>query len=387
MRIYRHFLHTWRESLQQLSIALVSLFPLAIQALPFIALVALGVLADPQSAPRQYFTTLWGYQLLLHSWLLLQKDGIRASNYHDYLQMLPISRWQQRRAEWGLILRAGHLLLLAPVLFWLYLLGIHIDGLFDAGASTTATWQDFIPLTTLVILNGYYSGAAVYRRYPWLSLLLLPLVLLPFSASLHIANIAGIWLVGITIEHLIDRRCRCGWLRRLTRATALQHLARKLLLPLRQSLSCQLYFNADRQRHFAQLLRLVALLLLLIISDSFVRQVNPPVQFATGNVFCFLIGLLLASKLVDLQQLHADYQLYLACLPLTHWQQQWRAVGYVWCYCALPFGLIGWFNLFSGSQWALLLLFFMSAQLGLLINRLLFIALPSTLALLCWWAS
>ncbi|KFZ38540.1 hypothetical protein HR45_03695 [Shewanella mangrovi] len=373
-RIYRTFLHTWRESLQQISIALVALFPLAIQALPFLALVALGILADPSTEPRQYFITLWGYQLLLHSWVLLQRDGITAATYQPYLNSLPISRRKHRLIELRLMVYAANLLLLAPLAFWGYLAAIHEDQLLRVNADV---WLNFLPLTALVVLSGYYSWIAVYRRYPWLSLLLMPLLLLPASSNLSIATILAIWLLALALEQTMGSPVR----------RVMTSLKQRGIRPAAGRLNRIFYFKADKQGWFTQLLRLVALLLLLIISDSFISQVSREVQSAVANTFCFFIAILLASKLIELQKLHETYHYYLAALPQSKKRRTMSAIVYLWLYSGIAFALIAWFQLFSLHNWALLLLFFSSAQIGILLNRRYFLAVPVIVALLLWLTS
>jgi hypothetical protein len=65
LRLYNESLKQWLDSIKQLSMGIVALFPLALPALIFLPFVAWGVLADAGSENTLYLNTLWGYLLFL----------------------------------------------------------------------------------------------------------------------------------------------------------------------------------------------------------------------------------------------------------------------------------------------------------------------------------
>ena len=119
LRVYGDALYQWLESVKQISIGLVALFPLAMPALALIPLLALSVLADPASNDKLYISTLWGYLLFTYSIVTLQKDGITANRYHGYDKSLPVTPRQRLWVQLGLILIAVNLLVLAPLVLLL----------------------------------------------------------------------------------------------------------------------------------------------------------------------------------------------------------------------------------------------------------------------------
>lgn len=270
---YRHELAQLLAQLKQLSLGLVNLFPLAMPALVMMPLVVLALLADPQTPAHQYLTALWAYQLLLHSWLLLQQKAIKAQKVSDYVTSLPVSNGRQRITELGLILYAAHLLLLAP---WLMLFGLllrHASHL--TSQPILVSLSQFLPVLTLALLSLYYSWAAVYRRYPWLSLLLAPLLMLPFASELTVAQLVGIWLLAIAVEQLMTFH----QLPQLNQPRGL----------------VQLQLAADLTTPKAQLLRLVMLLLLLMLADSFLRYSSEVAQPYISSFFSLLMGIWLGA--------------------------------------------------------------------------------------------
>lgn len=361
---YRHELALLLTQLKQLSLGLVNLFPLAMPALLMMPLVVLALLADPQTPPRQYVTALWAYQLLLHSWLLLQQKAILAQPFNLYAASLPVGKLRRALTDCGLIIYAAHLLVVAPLAMLLGLLFRHADKLVSQPALLSLT--QFLPLVTLVLLTLYYSWAAVYRRYPWLSLLAVPFGLLPFSHEISVLQVSGFWLLAIVVEQLF----KCYRIRYRAQPTSLT----------------QLYFAADMAQPKTQLLRLVALLLLLVIADSFMHYSSSAAQPYIAGLFDLIFAVLLATKLLDALTWRQQYQLYIDTLGISAYKQHWQTLLYVWLYSLPMLAIIAWFGLLTLGNLGLILLFYLVTQLGILCQHRYFLAWPITIAVLLLWS-
>lgn len=355
---YRDTLRQWVDSIKQLSLGLVALFPLALMAMIFIPLLVLGILADPQTSNHTYFTALWGYLLLLHSWLLLQKDGIKATRYSYYDASLPITLRHRYSIDVALIFYAGNLLLCAPIALLSLLLLRNSDSV-----SVSGFWQ-FIPILGLVLFCTYYAFVAVYRRYPWFSLLVLPLCLLPVSTDLSKTSMLTLWLLACICEFAIPR---------------FTHFSLRF-----SSVPSFFFLTADSTYYLSQFLRLVALLLVLLFADSFVTHVNEDMRTETGNFFAFVCALIVASKMLELTRLQRRYRGYLVSVGLTRFQRYRASLVYLGVYALPSLLLIGWFQVFNGANWTLYFVCFIATTIGIVVSRKYFLAYPIITAFLYW---
>lgn len=331
---------------------------MAIMAIILIPLLVLGILADPKTSNHTYFTAMWGYLLLLHSWLLLQREGIKATRYLQYDRSLPISARYRQCVDLALICYAGNLLLLAPIALLTLLLVRNFDSI-----SVSGFWQ-FMPILGLVVFCVYYAIVAVYRRYPWFSLLVVPLCLLPVSTDLTKISMLSLWLLAcigeLCVPCLTTYRIRLG------------------------SIPAFFFLHADRTYYLSQFLRLIALLLVLLFADNFVTHVNADIRTQTGNFFAFVCALIVASKMLELERLQQRYHGYLVSIGLSQLQRYQASVVYLSVYALPSLLLIGWFQVFNSANWALFFICFLATTIGIVVSKKYFLAYPIITALLFW---
>jgi hypothetical protein len=67
LRLYHQSLKQWLDSVRQMSLAIVALFPLALFALVLFPFLAWGVMAEPATNNNVWIHTLWGYLLFVYS--------------------------------------------------------------------------------------------------------------------------------------------------------------------------------------------------------------------------------------------------------------------------------------------------------------------------------
>ncbi|WP_438864630.1 DUF6136 family protein [Neptunicella sp.] len=363
IRIYHQSLQQWLDSLRQISLGLVALFPLALPALLLIPLLALGVLADSASDNSLYLNTLWGYLLLLYSWVALQRDGIQARQYQLYINSLPISAAKRSWCELGIILYGANVFVLGPLIL-VVVMFIHQLNHF-AGAPIRALLHPLIPISGLLFLSGYYSVSAVQGQRPWLSLLLLPLIVVPWADELVKGQWLVIWLVAIVLERQLPAV-----------PLPLANWPRGFYLLLVQA-------DVDNPRNEG--LRWVALLLLVILAGICVDGVNEPVRPYIANLLSFLSAILIASSLFDVQALRQRYQLYLTSLPQSKHKQQVYSLVYVMSKAIPALLLLAYLSLFGTGQWALWCVFYISSLAGILIRPKWFLLFPLISALLVFF--
>lgn len=339
---------------------LVALFPLALPALLLIPLLALGVLADPASNNPLYLNTLWGYLLLLYSWVALQRDGIQARQYQLYINSLPISAAKRSWCELGIILYGANVFVFGPLIL-VVVMFIHQLNHF-AGAPIGALLRPLIPISGLLFLSGYYSVSAVQSIRPWLSLLVLPLLAIPWAAELVKGQWLTIWLVAIVIERQLALP-----------ALGLGHWPQGLY---------RLLLQADIDSPKNEALRMVALLLLVILADICVTGVKPEVRPYVVNFLSFISAILIACSLFDVQSLRRRYQLYLRSLPHSEFVQLSQSLVYVLLKALPAVLLLAYMQLFGAQQWWWWILFYISSLVGILFRPKWFLIFPIGVALL-----
>lgn len=365
LRVYRQALYQWLESVKQISVGLVALFPMAMPALILIPLMALSVLADPGADNQLYFTTLWAYLLFTYSLVALQRDGITASAYHSYNSSLPISQITRRLTELGITLYAANLLVLGPFILLSIMSVGHSEDIRLQPIGVTS--GQLFPIIALVALSAYYSISAVQQRLPWLSLLLMPFVGVAFSATLIKSQWLAIWFVAILLERY-----------KPLNGFALGAFPHGIW---------RFYLQADISAPKKNLIRYVAVILLLILADICIQSVRADVKEYAAYFFSFLFGVLLATKLMDIQRLRYEYYFYLSALPYSSIHQSFYAFLYCFLYLCPALFLLALFGLFTGYQWVLLFVFYLSCQTGIFIVSKYFLLIPVCSAIVLWMLS
>ena len=354
-QLYQHALKQWLESLTQVSTGIVALFPMALYALLLLPLLALGVLADKDSQGESFFYTLWGYLLLAYCWIAMQKEALTAADYALYDRSLPVPVWQRGATELGLLLYAANVFVIGPAAVLVAMVYGHFAEL--VGGELWVSVTQLYPVSGLLVLTLYYCQSAMGRVKPWLSLGLLPLVAMPWAASTHSPWLC---LLGLAVAILIERTVR---------------LPAPSIVGLPQGF-WRLFLQHDLNQTKPTLLRAVVVLFLLVIGATFVRQVDVTAKAPASLFLAFVLGVVAATKLLELEKLRERYTCYIASLPKGHNQVTLQAVSYCLLF-SLPYvALIVLFNLFGLLQWALFTVTYVTTQAGILVKPGYYLVFP-----------
>lgn len=343
---------------------LVALFPLALPVLIMLPLLSIGIMASPETSASVYLNTLWGYLLLLYSWMSFQRDGICATHYQLYIKSLPTRPLVKSFSNLGLILYGANFFILGPLALLLIVLFQQSGRLLSGDGQL---WYELIPLTGVVLFAAYYGFVAVNNRLPWFSLLLFPFIAFALPWELTKPEWLLLWSAAVLIERFIPSFT-------ITLGEWPKGLFRLLL-------------QADIASPNGEKLRLVTLLLLIAITRLSTSQMTLEVQPYFLNLVSFVSALLLASSLFGTQALRKHYQLYLGSLPEKQSIQLSKSIIYAFVKALAGVLLILLSGIFTEQQWALWLLFYISTALGILLRPQWFLLFPCVAALLVFLSS
>jgi hypothetical protein len=345
LRLYNESLKQWLDSIKQISMGIVALFPLALPALIFLPFVAWGILADASSENTLYLNTLWCYLLFIYSWMLIQRHGVLATQHRYYVDSLAVTDVKRRWCETGLIVYSANILLLGPLCLLLLMVYGAADHFFTFPLLHIV--EQLAPILGLVVLVSYYSVSAVrVSKLPWLSLLILPLGAIPMADEFAKTQWLVLWCVAIIIERQLPMP-----------SFSLDNWPKGLF---------RLQLQADLQNPRSEGLRFVGLLLMTIMLGIMFNGVKHEAQSYVAGFLSFCAALLMASSLFDSQALQRLYQLYFTSLPISRSELQIHCLLYV-AVKALPgLLLLNYFDLFSAMHWALWLMFYVTSLVGIL---------------------
>jgi hypothetical protein len=344
LRLYNESLKQWLDSIKQLSMGIVALFPLALPALIFLPFLAWGILADAGSENTLYLNTLWGYLLFLYTWMLIQRHGVLATQHGYYVDSLAVTEVKRQWCETGLIIYSANILLLGPLCLLLLMVYEGANRLYTFSPSHIA--EQFAPILGLVALVSYYSVSAVrMRKLPWLSLLILPLVAIGMADEFAKIQWLVLWCVAIIIERYlpIPSFSLGVWPKGLFR----------------------LQLQADLHNPRSEGLRFVALLLMTILLGIMYNGVKPEAQSYVAGFLSFCAALLMASSLFDSQALLRLYQPYFVSLPLSRYVLQSHCLLYVVVKALPGLLLLSYVDLFSLMHWGLWVMFYVTSLVGI----------------------
>ena len=345
LRLYNASLTQWLDSIKQLSMGIVALFPLALPALIFLPFVAWGILADTSSENTLYLNTLWGYLLFIYSWMLIQRRGVLATQHRYYIDSLAVTDVKRRWCEMGLIVYSANILLLGPLCLLLLMVYGAADRLFIFPLVHIV--EQLAPILGLVALASYYSVCAVrVSKLPWLSLLILPLSAIPMADEFAKTQWLVLWCVAIIIERQLPMPSFSlgTWPKGIFR----------------------LQLQADLHNPRSEGLRFVALLLMTIMLGIMFNGVKHEAQSYVAGFLSFCAALLMASSLFDSQALLRLYQPYFSSLPISKYVLQSYCLLYIGIKALPGLLLLSYVNLFSTMHWALWLLFYVASLVGIL---------------------
>ena len=363
LTVYQRHLEAWLNTIKQAAAGVVYLFPMAMPALLMLPLLALGVMADSATSTQQYCLALWGFLLLTHSWVILQKDGILATPYEHYHNGLPLSTVQRKVTTALLTVYASHVFVAGPILLFFIMAIGNIDLMLTEPVSMSL--HQLFPIAAACLLSVQVIRLALFSRYPTIGLIMGPLVALPLLGDVAKPLVIIVWSGVLFAEQKIP--------------------AFRLGLPLLLKGLLRFFLQADIAQANKVMLRLISLLILLICAQVFMQAVNPHAAIAAGYLFSFIVAVLLGSKLLDTLQVKAQHQFYLDSLPVTRSTQSTLAVIYSTIYCIPLLALVLWFDSFNLSHWVLLLALLVVTKVGILLSQKYFLTIPCCAAMVAWW--
>lgn len=361
LQLYREYLKQWLDSIKQMSLAIVALFPLAISALILLPFLAWGVIAETASNNELWIYTLWGYLLFVYCWMILQKDGILGVQSKLYVESLPVSRSTRDWCELGLSLYGANLFLLGPLFIFLMLFKHGAEQVFHISFGYFI--EKLAPATGLLILCTYYCISAVkVTRLPFLSLFVLPLCMVPWSQEISKIQCLVLWCAAILFERIIPLPSIGigNWLKGYYR----------------------LFLQGDLDSPRAEGLRLVVLLLTLIMLQAMFNGVRADVKVNVANFISFTSAVLMASSLFDTQAVCRQYHYYLSSLPISKFKLTMTSVSYVMLKALVGLTVIACLDIFELQHWLLWSLFYVSSLLGILSLPKWFFTFPVVAAVL-----
>ncbi|MGO4894133.1 DUF6136 family protein [Flavobacterium sp. W21_SRS_FM6] len=345
LRLYNESLKQWLESVKQISYGLVALFPLAVPALIFLPFVAWGILADPGSEQTRYVNTLWGYLLFVYAWMHLQHHGIVATQHQYYVASLPTTDSKKQWVELGLIVYGANILLLGPLYLLLSMLYQQANTLWQLPLAFVI--EQLTPILGLIALVSYYCVAAVrVSTLPWLSLLLMPLFVLPWVTELAKGQCLVLWCAAILVERQLSLpRFKLGsWPTGFYR----------------------LQLQADIYSPRSESLRFVGVLLVSILLGLMFHGVKPEAQSYVAGFLSFCAALIMASSLFDALSLIERYQGYFNSLPVSTVKRLSQCVCYVLCKAIPGLLLLAYIGVFTAIHWGLWLVFYVTSLMGIM---------------------
>lgn len=355
LRIYHQLLKQWLDSIRQMSIAIVALFPLALSALLLLPLLAWGMIGDANTNNETWVYTLWGYLLFVYSWMVLQREGISGSNYKYYLDSLGVSRAKQSWCTLGISLYGANVFVLGPLFIFLMVFK-HATELISIMPMGDIIEQ-VAPAAGLMFLSSYYAISAVHmKRLPWASLLVLPFVLLFCHDSVSKIQCLVLWCVAILIERNVK-------LPQMVLGAGFSGLFR-------------LFLQDDLAAPRRDGLRYVSLLLLFIVMRIMFLGVPAESKSSVAHFTGFCTAVVMASSLFHSKSLVQKYPYYLSSLPCSTFKFFGYAISYG-LIKTIPWlvlmGALGWF---SAEHWLLWGVFYITTLMGIIVAPTYFFAFP-----------
>ena len=346
-QLYQHALKQWLESLTQVSTGIVALFPMALYVLLLLPLLALGVLADKDSKGESVFYTLWGYLLLAYCWIAMQKEALAAADYALYDHSLPVPGWQRGATELGLLLYAANVFVIGPAAVLVAMVYGHFAEIISGELWVSV--NQLYPISGLLLFTLYYCRSALGPVKPWLSLGLLPLLVMPWAAQIH-APLP--FLLGLAVAVLVERLVRMPSMPEAVFGMG----------PWR------LFWQQDISDSKPTMLRAVTVLLVLVIGATFIRHIHSSASVPASLLMAFVLSIIVATKLLELQALRERFEYYLNSLPLQADAISAWAVGYCLVYSMPFFILIVLFGIFALPQWGLFTLTYAATVAGIFLR-------------------
>lgn len=352
-KAYNYSLKLWLENIKQTSIAVVALFPMAMPALVFMPFVFIGIILKPETQAASFFNTLWGYLLLLYTWVSYQRKGILGSDYSHYIATLPLSKRVKLIGDIGVTLYVANFFVLAPFFLSLY-------ALFNFSGGDAEALEVIVSMGSLLLLSSYYCVASIRFTTPWLSLFVFPLIVTIVRPDLAKFQYTVLWLVVILLEHRIKFN--------------LSNLAIKPKSLIYLLLKWESKYTENNK------LILVFSLLLLSISKVILASVSADVSTYFLNFSAFLFAVVLAANLFSVQKFKAEYQGFLTSYPISDKAIQFAAVKYTLAKLTLALLVLYSASIFNAYQWGLFASFYAATILSIIKWPTRFILSPIALA-------
>lgn len=338
-KAYHHSLKLWLENIKQTSIAIVALFPLAMPALVFIPFVFLGIILKPDTSAASFFNTLWGYLLLLYTWVSYQRKGILGLNYSHYMASLPVSKLTKIIGDIGVTLYVANFFVLAPLFLCIY-------ALFNFTGGDAEALEVIVSMGSLMLLAGYYCCASLRFKTPWLSLFVFPVVITLIHPDLAKFEYTVLWVLVIMLDHVLKFNLN----KLTTKSKGLIYL----------------FLKWESQYTENNKLILVVSLLILSISKVIVTSVAADVSIYFLNFSAFLFGVVLAANLFSVQKFKTEHQAFLTTYPISNKTIQFAAIKYTLAKLLLALVVLYSVNILNIYQWMLFAGFYIATTISII---------------------
>lgn len=312
--IYKAQLQQLIGTISQLAIFLYLIMYLALPVFALLGLMVIGIIAQPQTSLDERVIYQASYFFVGFMLVRIQKHAILASHFEHYLNQYPINKKQSLAASIGLTIIASNVFLLAP-------LGIA----FNLPNITAAIEHNyFVVFCITVVLLSFY--ATFGRAIPWVSLLILPGIVLALSPSELSNNYLNIgWLVILIFELVIAHK--------------------KLIsipnIPL--VFYWQLIVQYLYHRRAGVIIRVVLVTLIMGMYYYLQTRLNYqlPNYLFVGTLF--IVALVLASVQFEIEGFRQEYGFYLSALPSSTIHQRSIEISTTLIPC-LALGMTGVIN-------------------------------------------
>ena len=292
LAFYREAIKSMRETLQQLGMAVVVFFQVALPAVFLFFLVGLGQLAEPSNSLAHYSAWLSGYGILIYGLLRFQRHAILGTAIKYWDSSLPIPESQRQLSTLGLSIVAGNVFLILPIGLLCYLFLTHIPE----SLSMTGIRQLW-PLLITCLWGIQVSLLALHRQtFPVVSLIFVPFSLVFFADE----SMGSYWLLVLFIVPTLTSFIR----------------------EQRFSVSPKIYFLWQLFIRYQQvhwqglLLRFIALALCSLFFYNLIANVSPITRTWVLLFAVFVTATLAATVQFSLINFRARYQYFLMSLPI-----------------------------------------------------------------------
>lgn len=295
LQIYHDELKQMLASIRQLFVFFSLLINVGLPGVILSALISLSVIENNQTAVDSRVIYQWGYFIFLFFLVRVQKKAIIGDAWRLYLSSMPITNLQKRFSNIMLTALAGNLPLLVPIFLVIT----------NLNSSLLTAHLPFSLFTIATLLSVWL--ALTCRHFPWLSLLLFPLVVSfyfanltePLPEKLSSITLNYVWLIMFLID---------GFYNPIT-------VLKKFNFPMKYY--WQIKWLDIRQHPSPALSRVLLCALFIVLVDYTQTQLATIAIPELQIVSCYILSLAIGSFQFNNEKFYCKYHLYLASVILN----------------------------------------------------------------------